>query len=180
VVLERLETHYNVTEPMSEGKAAAAGGIASGALAGLMADLAAGGFTLGAGIVAGAIVGALGGAGVARGHNIVRGADKGTVAWSPSFLDGLVRSALLRYLAVAHFGRGRGAYAEAEAPAFWKDEVAQAVDARRQAFEALWENARGSDDAAQAEEDLKALLIDAATQLLERLYPGAVPAMEDT
>jgi hypothetical protein len=164
---------------MSEGKAAAAGGIASGALAGLMADLAAGGFTLGAGIVAGAIVGALGGAGVARGHNIVRGAEKGTVAWSPSFLDGLVRSALLRYLAVAHFGRGRGAYAEAEAPAFWKEEVTQAVDARRHAFDALWENVRGSDDAAQAEADLQSLLTGAATQLLERLYPGAVPAMED-
>ncbi|MGH8662652.1 MAG: DUF3482 domain-containing protein, partial [Burkholderiales bacterium] len=136
--------------------------------------------TLGAGIVAGTLVGALGGAGVARGHNLVRGADKGSVAWSPSFLDGLVRSALLRYLAVAHFGRGRGAYAEAEAPAFWKDEVAHAVDPRRQAFEALWENARGSDDAAQAEADLQSLLADAAIQLLERLYPGAVPAMEDS
>jgi hypothetical protein len=57
--------------------------------------------------------------------------------------------------------------------------VAQAVDARRQAFEALWENARASDDTAQAEADLESLLTDAATQLLERLYPGAVPAMED-
>ncbi|MPZ47341.1 MAG: DUF3482 domain-containing protein [Betaproteobacteria bacterium] len=180
MVLERLETHYSMTEPMSAGKAAAAGGIASGALAGLLADLAAGGITLGAGIVAGTLVGALGGVGVARGHNLVRGADKGSVAWSPSFLDGLVRSALLRYLAVAHFGRGRGAYAEAEAPAFWKDEVAQAVDERQQAFEALWENARGSDDAAQAEADLQSLLADAAIQLLERLYPGAVPATEDS
>ena len=69
--------------------------------------------------------------------------DASSVAWSPAFLDGLVRSALLRYLAVAHFGRGRGAYAEAEAPAFWKDEVARAFEARRPSFEALWENARG-------------------------------------
>jgi hypothetical protein len=116
---------------------------------------------------------------VARGHNLVRGTDKGSVAWSASFLDALVRSALLRYLAVAHFGRGRGAYAEAEAPAFWKDEVARAVDPRRQAFEALWDNARGSDDLAQAEADLQSLLADTAIQLLDRLYPGAVPAMEE-
>jgi hypothetical protein len=179
VVLERLETHYSVTEPMSAGKAAAAGGIASGALAGLMADLAAGGLTLGAGIIAGTLVGALGGAGVAHGHNLVRGTDKGSVAWSASFLDALVRSALLRYLAVTHFGRGRGAYAEAEAPAFWKDEVTRSVGDRRQAFEALWDNARESNDVVQAEADLQSLLADAATQLLDRLYPGAVPAMED-
>jgi hypothetical protein len=84
----------------------------------------------------------------------------------------------LRYLAVAHFGRGRGAYAESEAPAFWQDEVAQAVDARKHAFEALWENARDAGDAAQAASDLRSLLVDAATQILERLYPGAVPAIE--
>jgi hypothetical protein len=177
-VLERLAAHYRVTEPMSEGKAAAAGGIAAGALLGLTADLAAGGLTFGAGVLAGTILGALGGAGVARGHNIIRGAEKGSVAWSPAFLDGLVRSALLRYLAVAHFGRGRGAYAEAEAPAFWKDEVAQVVDARGQQFEVLWENARASEDTAQAESDLRSLLEDAATQLLERLYPGAVPEID--
>src|SRR5690606_21018674 len=117
IVLERLATHYSVTEPVSAGKAAAAGGIAAGALAGLKADLAAGGLTFGAGILVGTILGALGGAGVAHGHNIIRGAEKGSVAWSPAFLNGLVRSALLRYLAVAHFGRGRGAYAESEAPA---------------------------------------------------------------
>jgi hypothetical protein len=60
IVLERLRTHYSVTEPMSEGRAAAAGGLASGALAGLMADFAAGGLTLGAGVIVGTLVGALG------------------------------------------------------------------------------------------------------------------------
>jgi len=178
VVLERLATNYAVTSPMSEGKAAAAGGIATGALLGLKADLAAGGLTFGAGILAGTILGALGGAGVARGHNIIRGAEKGSVGWSPAFLDGLVRSALLRYLAVAHFGRGRGAWAEAEAPAFWKDEVGSAVEARKAQFEALWEGARASEDSAQVESDLGSLLEDAATQVLERLYPGSVVGME--
>jgi hypothetical protein len=170
-VLERLREHYATTEPVSEGKAAAVGGVVSGALAGLAADLAAGGLTLGAGMLAGAIVGALGGAGIARGHNLATGVDASSVAWSPEFLDGLVRSALLRYLAVAHFGRGRGAYAESEAPAFWKDEVARAFAARRATFEALWENARGSQDLAQAEADLRTMLADTATDLLDRLYP---------
>jgi len=170
-VLERLREHYATTEPVSEGKAAAVGGVVSGALAGLAADLAAGGLTLGAGLIAGAVVGALGGAGIARGHNRLTGSDSSTVAWSPAFLDGLVRSALLRYLAVAHYGRGRGAYAESEAPAFWKDEVARAFEERRPSFEALWENARDSDDMDQAEADLRAMLADTAGELLDRLYP---------
>lgn len=171
-VLVRIREHYATTEPLNEGKAAAVGGVVSGALAGLAADLAAGGLTLGAGLIAGAIVGALGGGGIARGYNLATGVDAPTVAWSPAFVNGLVRSALLRYLAVAHFGRGRGAWAEAEAPAFWKQEVARAFEARRPSFDALWENARDPGNAAQAEVDLRTLLADTARELLERLYPA--------
>lgn len=170
-VLERLRGNYATTEPVSEGKAAAVGGVVSGALAGLAADLAAGGLTLGAGLIAGAVAGALGGAGIARGRNRLAGADSPSVAWSPAFLDGLVRSALLRYLAVAHYGRGRGAYADSEAPAFWKDQVARAFEERRPSFEALWENARQSGDAARAEDDLREMLAETARELLDRLYP---------
>lgn len=172
-VLERVRDNYAVTEPMSEGRSAAVGGVVSGALTGLAADLAHAGLTLGAGLVTGAIVGALGGAGIARGTNIIRGVDRTSVEWSAAFLDSLVRSALLRYLAVAHFGRGRGAYEEGEAPPFWKDEVARACESRRAVFEALWQNLRASPDRAQAEADLDALLREAATELFARLYPGA-------
>ncbi len=174
-VLGRLRENYAMTEPMSEGRSAAVGGIVSGALTGLAADLAHAGLTLGAGLVTGAIVGALGGAGIARGTNLIRGVDRTSVEWSATFLDGLVRSALLRYLAVAHFGRGRGAWEEGEAPAFWKAEVERAFDSRRPVFDALWENSRASPDRVHAEADLEALLREVATGLLERLYPGAFP-----
>ncbi|TAK54255.1 MAG: DUF3482 domain-containing protein [Gammaproteobacteria bacterium] len=175
-VLERLQENYATTEPLSEGQAAAVGGVVTGALAGLAADLAAGGLTLGTGLIVGTLAGALGGAGLARGRNWITGAESSSVAWSPAFLDGLVRSALLRYLVVAHYGRGRGAYAESEAPAFWKDELARAFEDRRPSFEALWDNARGSADAAQAEADLRAMLADTAGELLDRLYPERVAA----
>ncbi|MGE0356975.1 MAG: DUF3482 domain-containing protein [Burkholderiales bacterium] len=173
-VLARVRENYATTEPLSEGKAAALGGIVSGAMTGLAADLAHGGLTLGAGLVTGAIVGALGGAGIARGANLLRGVEGGSVAWSPAFLDSLVRAALLHYLAVAHFGRGRGAYEAGESPAFWKAEVERAFAARGPAFEALWENLRASPDEAQAAEDLRSLVEEVATQVLERLYPGAM------
>jgi len=176
VVLERVRENYATTQPLSEGKAAAVGGIVSGAMTGLAADLAHGGLTLGAGLVTGAIVGALGGAGIARGTNLIRGVDRSTVAWSGAFLDGLLHAALLRYLAVAHFGRGRGAYKEGESPAFWKDEVDRALDPRRPTLEALWENLRAVPDEAQAAADLRSLLEEIATEILARLYPGSPAA----
>ena len=109
---------------MNEGKAAVLGGVVSGALSGLAADLASGGLTFGAGLVTGGLLGALGAAGLARAFNLVRGRSTAYVRWGGEFLDGLVAAALIRYLAVAHYGRGRGEWTESEAPPFWKEVVA--------------------------------------------------------
>lgn len=179
VVLERMREQYAMTEGFSEGRAAALGGLVSGALTGLAADLAAGGFTLGAGLLTGAIVGALGGAGAARGVNVLRGTDHPFAAWSPGFVDRLVRAALLRYLAVAHFGRGRGEYSEGEAPAFWREEVARAVEARLPAYGALVEKSRATQGGGEATESLRLLLGDTALEILDRLYPGALSPGSD-
>ncbi len=178
-VLDRLREHYAWTAPASTGKAAAVGGVFSGAVSGLIADLASGGLSLGAGVIAGALVGALGGAGLARGHNMIRGIDASSVAWAPEFLNGLVRSALLRYLAVAHFGRGRGAYAESEAPAFWMEEVAQVFGTRQAIFEAFWETAHSATDTGYADADLRRVLTESAVDLLNRIYPFAELSMRD-
>jgi hypothetical protein len=115
-VLERMRTNF--ASQGASARAAPRCGAASltGALTGLKADIAAGGMTLGAGLLVGGLIGGLAGAGVARGLNRLSGADEPVVWWSGAFLDGLLRSAVLRYLAVAHFGRrsrqvgrGRGA-----------------------------------------------------------------------
>ena len=45
---------------------------------------------------------------------------------------------VLRYLAVAHFGRGRGDWSAGEAPPFWADVATAALAPRRSAFAALW------------------------------------------
>ena len=113
-VLERLVERVRTDAPMHEGRAAMMGGVLSGALSGLVADLAAGGLTMGAGTLIGALAGAAGGAGFARGFNVLRGRNGTQVLWKEEVLDGLVVSALLRYLAVAHFGRGRGEWKESE------------------------------------------------------------------
>jgi hypothetical protein len=176
IVLQRVREHFADKGRMGEGRAAAVGGIVSGALSGLIADLAAGGLTLGAGMLAGGILGALGGAGIARGYNIIRGGDQAAIGWGARSLDALAAAAILRYLAVAHFGRGRGRYVEGEAPEFWRDEVTRAVASHEATLHTLWENAAQSEDLEQVKQDLQNTLASATAEVLERLYPGRIPA----
>jgi hypothetical protein len=125
-VMTRLADSVTADAPVDERKAAVIGGFVSGALTGLAADIASGGLTFGAGLLAGGIVGAVGAAGVARGFNLVRGRTESTLRWSDEFIAALAPAAVLRYLAVAHYGRGRGEWVASEYPAFWRVAVAAA------------------------------------------------------
>ena len=170
-VLERLGKDYQNSEPAHEGFAAMLGGLMSGAVSGLAADVAAGGLTLGGGMIVGGILGALGAGTLARGYNLVRGQDGASVSWSDEFFAGLVRAELLRYLAVAHFGRGRGDYTQSEHPAYWQEAVAEVVEGHKGEVVALLHQARDGD--AGVEGKAEALLAKLARALLEKLYPEA-------
>jgi hypothetical protein len=172
-IMRRLTDDYAASAPLSEGFIAALGGFVTGALGGLAADLAAGGLSFGAGVVGGGLLGALGAGGIARGYNLVTGKDTASIRWSEAFLNGLVRSALLRYLAVAHFGRGRGDYAEGEHPKFWQSAVAAMVDARREQVRLLWELGGAHPDPAPLAAAAEALCAECAAALLEQFYPDA-------
>lgn len=175
-ILSLLAEHYEVVLRVDEGRAALMGGMLTGALAGLKADVASGGMTLGGGMLAGGLLGALGAAGLARCYNIVRGAERSWLAWSAPALDQAIHAALLRYLAVAHFGRGRGEWRLSEVPPFWSDAVAAALDAHREKLKELWryqaERAHDAGDAEQLAAALQPLLAQAASAVLARLYPG--------
>ena len=179
VVLERL-AGVRLDAPVSEGAAAIMGGVVSGALTGLAADVAAGGLTFGAGMLTGAALGALGGAGIARGMNFVRGKTGSTVRWDDAFLQGLVSAALLRYLAVAHYGRGRGEWVEAESPAFWTPVVARIAAAHTEAFARAWSPRAPACDADAIARRLRVEMAAAARELLDALYPGALGSNEVT
>jgi hypothetical protein len=178
-VLERLASHLRTDSPVGEGRAALMGGVLSGALSGLAADLAAHGLTFGAATLIGAIAGALGGAGLARGYNVIRGRTASVLRWDDELLDRLVPAALLRYLAVAHFGRGRGDWKESEYPAFWSEVVQREVDARQGLFAALWHRRDSGPDVTTFERELRPLLADATSAVLRALYPGVLDETED-
>ncbi len=175
-VLARLAAGVSVDAPVDEGKAAMMGGVVSGALTGLAADLAAGGLTFGAGMLAGAVLGALGGVGIARGVNLARGKSGTSLRWDDAFLSGLAASALLRYLAVAHYGRGRGDWTETEYPPFWPPLVAEVVGERRAALDAIWAAREPACDSERIAGELAEWLAGAARETLDRLYPGSLAA----
>ena len=172
-VLSRMAEHYDVTENLNEGHAAVVGGLVTGALAGLKADLLAGGLTLGGGMIAGGVLGALGGAGLARGYNMVRGIDAITVTWTDAVMNRLVQSALLTYLAVAHYGRGRGEWAQSEHPAHWEKTVTDVLGQQHEQFTQFWRKRQnyGPDALASA---LQTELTLAMERILIRLYPNAL------
>ena len=173
-VLARLADHYAVRNRLSEGKAAFVGGIITGALTGLKADLAAGGMTFGAGLLAGGVLGALGAAGLARGFNLLRGTDVTSLAWTDEVLNQLVVSALLGYLAVAHYGRGRGDWKASESPAHWQDEVSRAVDAAQLSFQHLWSMRTEPPDMQAFTTALNDTLTEITRAVLSTLYPGTL------
>jgi len=137
-VLQRMGRDFTVDRPADADKASVLGGLVSGALGGLAADLHAGGLTFGAGALIGGLLGAFGARGAAKAYNLARGSRSGVVRWSPDFLTSRLAAALIRYLAVAHFGRGRGEFVAGAAPAAWQQAVSEALEKRRSEVQSVW------------------------------------------
>jgi hypothetical protein len=173
-ILGRMGAAYTVDKAADPARASVVGAALSGALGGLAADLAAGGFTFGAGALIGGLLGAAGARGLASAYNLARGSDASTVRWSPGFLTSRVAAAVLRYLAVAHFGRGRGEFVASEYPAHWSEVVAAAVTAHEPLLTALWSAAASGEAPAVLESRLRAPLEAIASEVLERLYPSSI------
>ena len=149
---------------------AVAGAVVSGALGGLAADALSGGLTLGGGLIAGGILGALGGSALAKGYRLVAGEQQPYVRWTDEFLDSLCNQVSLRYLAVAHHGRGQGRYKDLEQPAHWGDAVAEALAPRRDRLHALWTlgEKNGPDARVRIESDLDSIFRESIRRVLTR------------
>ncbi len=163
----RVRGNFAVRAPLDKAQAGLLGAVVSGAATGLSADLMAGGMSFGAGALVGGIVGALTVAGAAWGFNTSTDRNHATVQFADAFLQTLLVGSILRYLAVAHFGRGRGNFVEGEAPAFWQDEVERALAAAMPDPAPAWQAARGGDGA-----PVEAVVRRVARSTLEQLYPG--------
>ena len=179
-ILARIAGQFGVTKPADVATSGVIGGAATGALGGLAADLAAGGLTFGAGALIGGIVGALGAGGAARAYNRARGAVDGKVGWSAQFLAQRPGAAVLRYLAVAHYGRGRGDWAEGEYPPHWQALVDELTERHRGKIESVWSAADQGASVDEAAKRLHPVITAMAREALVRLYPEAERIFELT
>ncbi|TKB60760.1 MAG: DUF3482 domain-containing protein [Nitrospira sp.] len=154
------------------------GALTSGAYAGLHLDAATGGVSMGlftvAGAVVGGVLGFLGGEAWAERR---AGSTPTSVTWSDEYLDVLVQDVIIRYLAIAHFGRGQGQYvADPEDPRFWIENVKILVSKHHTTLHDVWARLRGQGLAAKTEEQstqLTALLTSITLELLWSTYPAS-------
>ncbi len=156
------------------------GGLVGGAVGGLAADLAHAGLTLGGGMLAGALLGAAGARGLTLGMELLRGEAATRVAWTIPFLDRLCNDTFLRYLAVAHFGRGSGTYRAREHPPTWRAAAERALAPQRDALHgafAIARNAPGDASRGETARALAAPLTAATLAMLQALYPEAAPLL---
>lgn len=166
----RVATDFVVAAAADTGKAGVIGAAVSGALGGLIADLHAGGLTFGAGALVGGLLGAAGARGLAQGYNLMRGTETSTVRWSDELRSKLVVAAGLHYLAIAHFGRGRGDFVENEHPAHWRAGVEAEVAAEAPALAEIWAAADRGEPPEPLAQRLRAVIERVLRAVLATLY----------
>ena len=162
---------FGIPQKVNESLWGAVGAALSGAAGGLLADIKTGGMTFGGGTVAGFFLGGAGSWLLARGYNLTRGEDN-CVRWTPEHFAAQAELVLITYLAVAHFGRGRGEWKDGEHPLHWAATARAVIETDRGELDALWKRAGEKD----AKPDIlagtaEAILSSAALELLCRLYP---------
>lgn len=154
------------------------GALTSGAYAGLHLDAAAGGVSMGLFTVAGAVVGGVLGflGGEAWAERRV-GNTPTPVTWSDEYLDLLVQDVIVRYLAIAHFGRGQGQYvSDPENPRFWVEKVKTLVARQQTVLHEQWTGLRAQDPKPRTDKNptpLTALLTSMTLELLWSVYPAS-------
>src|SRR5690606_14926531 len=129
---------------IDESLAAVLGGLGAGLIGGIAADLAAGGLSLGGGAIVGMLLGGGTTYALAKGYNLSQ-TGRNRVRWSEAHFREQVKSIFLLYLAVAHFGRGRGAWRDpVNNPARWQELIKKEIDEQKSAWNRLWKRAGSS------------------------------------
>jgi hypothetical protein len=169
ILQERMEQKFVVQQAIDTPQAGMAG-AATGAAMGASVDLLVGGLTLGAATALGALVGGSAAFIAAAWKNRATAGGATVVQLSDEMMQAMVEAALLRYLAVAHYGRGP-AGTEGELRPFWKSEVVAAVATRRTFLPPFWTAAQTQPDSGRLAMALARELETIARKLLATLYP---------
>ncbi|MBL9133972.1 MAG: DUF3482 domain-containing protein, partial [Verrucomicrobiaceae bacterium] len=163
--------HFHLPQGVNESIWGVLGSFAGGAMGGLIADLKLGGLTFGGGALIGGLTAGVGAYALIRSYNLVRGNDH-RLRWSREHFREQVKLALLTYLAISHYGRGRGDWKESTQPQHWNETAEAVLDAHADAIDLLWKNGVQKDTAPEMlYRQSRHLMTDSLSMLLQRLYP---------
>ncbi|MFQ5655807.1 MAG: DUF3482 domain-containing protein, partial [Planctomycetota bacterium] len=126
---------------LSPARGGVIGAVLGGATTGVLVDLKTGGASFGSGAIIGGVLGGLAGSGLGGLAQHIKTRAGRALHWSPEALHQHTRHALLRYLSVAPFGRGRGEFRPGEGPDPWGDALDGALEERRERFATIWKEA---------------------------------------
>lgn len=147
------------------------GGIGGGLLTGVLTDMLAGGMTFGGGAVTGAMLGGITAYALGRGYHKFTGKDgEARLSWSQEFLIDEWIACGMRYLMIAHFGRGQGQWNERiseSMPQRWK----QSIDRWMESNKSHVSKALAAHETTQVETLLESMI----QHVLHELYPEANP-----
>ena len=122
-LLKRLQTDWKLSSSIPITPAAIVGAIGSGTITGIASDLSTGGLSLGFYTLMGTVMGAFGFSKLAIAYNHKKDVNGTYLSWSDEALDNFFIDAVLLYIAISHFGRGRGHWINSEYPLCWKTEI---------------------------------------------------------
>ena len=166
---DELAVKRDVEEPL----AATIGGAVSGLVGGLSADLISGGMTFGGGAIIGMLLGGATTFALARGYNLTR-TGKNQVRWTESHFVTQVKFIIMLYLAVAHFGRGRGLWQDPiNNPAHWEKVVDHEIERNQKRLGELWKRGETASGSATLDEQLNRFFRQSLSRILSRLYPDS-------
>lgn len=163
--------HFHLPQTVNESIWGVLGSFAGGAMGGLIADLKLGGMTFGGGALIGGLTAGVGAYALIRSFNLVRGNDH-RLRWSREHFREQMKLAMLAYLAVSHYGRGRGEWRESKQPEHWNATAEGVLNSHSEAIDLLWKNGVQKDTSPELLfRQSRHLMTDCLTMLLQRLYP---------
>lgn len=171
---EEFAVKRDVEEPL----AATIGGAVSGLVGGLSADLISGGMTFGGGAIVGMVLGGATTYALAMGYNLTQ-TGQNMVRWTEAHFRNQVQFLIMLYLAVSHFGRGRGAWQDpVNNPAHWQDLLDQQITDEAESWNSLWKKGGFRSDPSALGRALRKRFDQTISRLFRNLYPGSKKLFE--
>lgn len=170
-IAESSSSEFDVKRDVEEPIAATFGGAVSGLVGGLSADLISGGMTFGGGAIVGMLLGGATTFALARGYNLTQ-TGQNMVRWTENHFLAQIHFVLMLYLAISHYGRGRGAWQDPmHNPAHWETLLKRQIDDRKDEWASLWKKGGISADPQKMEKKLKPLIRQTLSSVFAALYP---------